>query len=150
MQKEDVKYLAVHCSATPPEMDIGVDEIRQWHKDKGWSDVGYHYVIRRDGTVEGGRPQHKQGAHVHGWNDKSLGICLIGGVDGQFIPEDNFTAAQKQALYGLLEGLLGEYPGAQIKGHRDFPGVKKACPSFDVQAWFEAEKEVICEFLGRC
>lgn len=133
---ESVDWLVVHCAATPPNMDIGVEEIRRWHMQKGWSDVGYHYVIRRDGTVEKGRPDHIPGAHARGYNRYSLGICLVGGVKkGTTKAEANFTPAQYLSLQTLLEELSTEYPDAEILGHRDLPGVNKACPSFDVREW---------------
>lgn len=136
-----VQYLAVHCSATPPSMDIGVNEIDRWHRAKGFLKVGYHFVVRRDGTVEFGRSPLEVGAHIEGFNSESIGICLVGGVDGskQQKPEDNFTTDQKESLKLLLQALKATYPGAVIQGHRDFPGVSKACPSFDVRAWAEAE-----------
>src|SRR5688572_4775960 len=115
--------IVVHCSATDDSQDIGVKEIREWHtqpypKGRGWSDVGYHRVIRRDGTVEEGRPIQSVGAHVQGHNHRSVGICLVGGIeaDDKNRARDNFTAAQKEALRGLLIKLLLIYPGAKILG----------------------------------
>jgi len=131
-----VNFIAIHCAATPPTMNIGVDEIRGWHKAKGWSDVGYHYVIKRDGTIQFGRPQDLMGAHVQGYNVDSLGICLIGGVDAQNRAENNFTPQQFDALEVLVRVLLFQFPHAIVQGHRDFPNVNKACPSFDARAWW--------------
>jgi N-acetyl-anhydromuramyl-L-alanine amidase AmpD len=134
----DVKYLVVHCSATPADMDIGVKEIDRWHKAKGWAGCGYHFVIRRDGTIENGRALHIPGAHVEGYNTKSLGICLVGGLsaDGQSA-EDNFTAIQRAMLRSKLNYLkAGDYRVSEVMGHRDFPGVKKDCPSFNVRMWY--------------
>lgn len=151
-----VRFIAVHCSATPPDLDIGVDKIREWHKANGWADVGYHYVVRRDGVIEHGRALEYQGAHAQGHNHESIGVCLIGGVrrdpdaDGKddadgprwdLNPDANFTAAQYASLETLLNLLLPRYPGAVVRGHRDFPGVTKACPSFDVQAWWSHRSE---------
>lgn len=151
-----VRFIVVHCSATPPEANIGVDDIRKWHKAQGWADVGYHYVIRRDGTVEHGRNVSFQGAHVEGHNHESIGVCLVGGVrrdpdaDGKddadgprwdLNPDANFTAAQYSSLESLLFVLLPHYQGSLVCGHRDFPGVAKACPSFDVQAWWSRRNE---------
>lgn len=143
-----ISLLVVHCSATPAARDIGVAEIRAMHKAKGWRDVGYHYVIRRDGTVEKGRPDNRMGAHVQGHNDGSLGICLVGGVKPDMTAETNFTAAQYAALEELLTTLKGRYPDARVCGHRDLspdrngdgvvqPGEwVKACPTFDVSSWW--------------
>lgn len=132
------KYIAIHCSATSPNYDIGVEKIREWHTAKGWSDVGYHYVIKRDGTVEKGRADNMPGAHVEGYNSVSLGICLVGGVNTKLQPEDNFTPAQWASLTNLVRTLHTTYPTAKIQGHRDFPGVSKACPSFDVAKWLQS------------
>lgn len=129
------EYIAVHASATQPKMDVGVKEIRQWHRAQGWTDIGYHYVIRRDGTLEVGRPEDVVGAHVSGFNSNSIGICLVGGVDSKLKAEDNFTAAQYAELALLLRKLKAKYPNAIIQGHRDFPKVKKDCPCFDVRKW---------------
>ncbi|NBF03779.1 lysozyme [Pseudomonas sp. Fl5BN2] len=130
--------IVIHCAATKPTMDIGLREIRQWHVQQGWLDVGYHFIIRRDGRVEVGRPRDVVGSHVKGHNSESLGICLVGGIDASGKPEDNFTEAQWQALDGLVwEASMVWYPGARICGHRDLDS-GKACPSFDVAAWLKS------------
>lgn len=130
-------FIVVHCSATDDDIDIGVEEIRRWHVDQGWADIGYHYVIRRDGRIETGRRKGQKGAHVKGYNSVSVGICLVGGVDANDGDKarDNFTVEQKETLRKLLLLLRGDYQKARIQGHRDFPNVNKACPSFDVGAW---------------
>jgi len=137
----DVKFIAIHCSASNPKMDIGVEEIDRWHRARGFVKIGYHYVIRRDGTLEMGRPTTEIGAHVEGYNSSSIGVCLVGGVDSSKLmkPEDNFTPAQFGSLTILLTGLTKLYPGAVVQGHRDFPNVAKACPSFDVKEWLKAK-----------
>ncbi|WP_202932364.1 N-acetylmuramoyl-L-alanine amidase [Vreelandella alkaliphila] len=128
-----MRYLTIHCAATTAAMDIGVAEIREWHLARGFRDVGYHYVIRRDGTLERGRPENQTGAHVGGYNSGNLGICMVGGVasDGR-TPEDNFTEAQWAELDRLLTELHGRYPEAIIMGHNGFPGHEtRGCPCFD-------------------
>lgn len=132
----DVKFLAVHCAATKPDQDIGVADIDRWHRNQGYLKVGYHFVIRRDGKVEQGRKLSERGAHVEGFNHCSVGICLVGGVDANLKPSNNFTEAQFAALKALLADLKASFPGAVVQGHRDFPDVKKACPSFDVKSWW--------------
>ena len=131
------RHLVVHCSATKPEQNIGVVEIRKWHvEERRWSDVGYHYIIRRNGRLEKGRPEDLGGAHVQGHNHDTVGICLVGGVDGQNEPQQNFTESQFATLLKLLVTLKKRYPQAHITGHRDFPGVDKACPCFNAHAWW--------------
>lgn len=131
----EINWLVIHTSATRPSMDIGAKDIRRWHKAKGWSDIGYHYVIRRDGRVEKGRPDARVGAHVRGYNRDSLGVCLVGGVNENLVPENNYTEAQWEALEALLRKLSKKYPNAFVRGHRDFPRVAKACPCFDAEPW---------------
>jgi LysM repeat protein len=128
-------WLVVHCSASTPTMDIGKVEIDRWHRAQGWLMIGYHFVIRRDGKVETGRPELAIGSHVAGYNSNSIGICLVGGVDAKGKSEDNYTSAQYEALALLLRELKGRYPKAQVQGHRDFPKVAKDCPCFDVRDW---------------
>lgn len=136
--RDRTDLLVVHCAATPPDMDIGAAEIDRWHRQRRFLMIGYHYVIRRDGTIEPGRPPGKWGAHARGFNHNSVGICLVGGVDKRNRPEANFTPQQYETLKHLLLGLLSQYPDAVVVGHRDLPGVTKACPSFDVQDWWES------------
>lgn len=124
-----INKLIIHCSDTPVSLDIGANEIRLWHtRDNGWSDIGYHYVIRRNGEIELGRAEETVGAHVLGHNYDSLGICLIGGR-----PEGDFTPEQWTSLESLIKELRCKYPDAAIHGHRDFSS--KTCPTFDAQAW---------------
>src|SRR5690606_28081600 len=121
-------YLVVHCSATRPSQNIGAKDIDRWHRAQGWACLGYHFVLRRDGTVEEGRELEVIGAHVSGHNTNSVGICLVGGVseDDVNVPENNFTEAQFKALKALLLDLRKTYPKTTILGHRDFPKVAKA------------------------
>ncbi len=139
--RKSTKYLVVHCSATRPSLDVGVKEIRQWHKNQGWEDIGYHFVIRRDGRVEKGRPVDMIGAHVAAYNSTSVGVCMVGGVNQKdfTVAENNFTKEQFASLKTVLKMLSEKYPGAKVLGHRDFPKVAKACPSFDAIAWAKKE-----------
>lgn len=117
-------------------MDLDIETVRGWHvNERGWSDVGYHFFIKRDGTVERGRDIERVGAHVKGYNTSSIGICYAGGVDGSGKPEDNRTRAQIKSLVTICNYLkaLKSCEDAEILGHCDFPNVAKACPSFDVK-----------------
>lgn len=128
--KRNIKELIVHCSATPEGKDFTVNDIRKWHLARGFSDVGYHYVIYRDGSIHVGRNESVSGAHCTGHNTISIGICYIGGLatDGK-TPKDTRTPAQKASLLKLLRELKAKYPKAKIHSHKDF--ANKACPSFD-------------------
>lgn len=139
-----IDRIVVHCSATTPTMDIGVGTIRGWHVlERGWSDVGYHFVVTRDGQVQTGRPLERAGAHAKGFNKHSIGICYVGGLDKNFEPEDNRTDAQKIAMYELIKELEQRFNIAYIGGHCDLPKVTKACPCFDVQHWLYGIEENI-------
>lgn len=128
-------FITVHCSATPPEQDVHVADIRQWHKKRGWRDVGYHFVIRRNGDVELGRPLSQTGAHVKGHNKGNIGVCMVGGCNSELQPEDNFTLAQRKALFGLVAALQEQFliSDENVKGHKDW-GVNKACPVVKLRA----------------
>ena len=153
MKPTDVRYLVVHCSATPAARDIGRAEIDLMHKQRGFRGIGYHYVIRRDGTVEKGRPDSEPGAHVSGFNSRSLGICMVGGVkpDGK-TAETNFAPAQYDALERLLRRLQPVHPTARVLGHRDLSPDRngdgkisrnewlKECPTFDVEPWWSQRR----------
>lgn len=133
-------YLVVHCSATGPNSDFSARDINQWHMKRGFVCIGYHFVIKRDGTLETGRRESEIGAHVQGFNHNSIGVCLVGGVDAQGKAEDNFTPAQWDTLRTLLQQLQARYSKAKILGHRDLTGDgpktwTKMCPSFDVRKW---------------
>ena len=137
-----IKKIVIHCSATPEGKHFTVEDIRRWHTKpvsaggRGWSDIGYHYVIYLDGSVHQGRPESKIGAHVAGHNADSIGICYIGGITSVGKkPKDTRTKEQKASLKNLVERLKLKYPGAKVYGHREFnPG--KACPCFDVKNEF--------------
>lgn len=136
--ERDIKKVIIHCSATPPDMNIGANEIRKWHTDpkpkgNGWMDIGYHYVIRRSGDIDHGRDENIVGAHCEGHNANSIGVCLVGGITKQGATENNFTPEQFKTLTNLVRSLVEYYPGATIHGHREFSN--KDCPSFDVQEW---------------
>lgn len=129
-----INEIIVHCSATPEGKNVTAADIRRWHTaGNGWSDIGYHFVVRIDGTVEPGRTLAQPGAHCRGHNARSVGICYAGGLaaDGR-TPKDTRTPAQRAAMLTLLKELKQQFPGAVIYGHRDFAA--KACPSFDATA----------------
>ena len=127
-----INEIIIHCSATPEGKDYTVEQIRQWHKQRGFSDIGYHYVIYRDGSIHSGRPIERIGAHCLKHNAHSIGVCYIGGVakDGK-TPKDTRTDAQKESLIKLIKELKAKYPKATVHGHREY--ANKACPSFDVK-----------------
>ena len=132
-----ITEIIVHCTATPEGKDYTVDDIRRWHKEQGWSDIGYHYVIYRDGSIHEGRDVKYSGAHCTGHNTNSIGVVYVGGVskDGK-TAKDTRTKAQKRALLQVMRTLRAAYPSARIYGHRDF--AKKECPSFDAKEEYKS------------
>jgi len=128
--KRTINEIIVHCTATPEGKEYSVADIRRWHLKRGFSDIGYHYVIHLDGTVENGRDVDLSGAHCTNHNAHSIGVVYVGGVaKDNKTPKDTRTNEQKAALASLLMDLRHLYPTAKIHGHRDF--ANKACPSFD-------------------
>lgn len=139
--------IIVHCADTRPEWMAGkplsakIAEIRRWHvQDRGWSDIGYHFVIDRDGKVGPGRPLERVGAHTQGHNTGTIGICLLGGwgsaADDKFL--ENFTLGQEEALLHLIADLRQKYGKLTLAGHNNF--ANKACPGFNVGRWFASIK----------
>lgn len=121
-----IDLIVVHCSASPDYMDIGVKQIKDWHLQRGFSDVGYHYVIRRNGEVEKGRPDSVAGAHAKGVNSKSIGICWVGTT--------NPSPEQEKSLIGLINWLRGKYNVTieNVKGHREAVKTDKTCPNLNM------------------
>lgn len=127
LEASAIKHLVVHCSDTPDNEDMKARDIHAMHLGFGWHGVGYHRIIIRDGSIEHGRPDYWQGAHVYGHNEISLGVCLIGRTD--------FSPAQFDSLEVVLRQWQKSYPNASICGHRDFSYTDKTCPNFDVAKW---------------
>ena len=133
-----VNKIIIHCTATPEGRDVTLKEVKRWHtEERGWSDIGYHFMILLDGTVEEGRPIERTGAHTKGHNWDSIGIAYVGGMssDGeQSVPKDTRTEEQKDSLVDLLCQLKDTYGGI-VYGHNNFSN--KACPSFDAKTEYE-------------
>jgi N-acetyl-anhydromuramyl-L-alanine amidase AmpD len=156
MKKENIDAIVIHCSATREGVDVRAADIRRWHLEKNFSDIGYNYVIDIDGRIEAGRPLTMNGAHCNtkglsgkSYNLHSIGICYVGGLDRNGNPKDTRTREQKIALHNLVYLLMDEYPNIkEVIGHRDASPDKngdgkitknewiKQCPCFDVRAEF--------------
>jgi len=136
-----VELIVIHCSASPNGRWTTAADIDAWHAARGFSRapewrarqnpdlaaIGYHFVLYTSGAIATGRHLAETGAHAHGHNRDSVGVCLVG--------TDRFTAAQWSAAAALVARLVEEFPQARVLGHRDLPAVKKTCPGFDVGAW---------------
>lgn len=128
-----IKRIIIHCSDTPEGRDDTAADIDRWHRAKGWDGIGYHYVVRLDGTIETGRPLERPGAHCAGYNQSSIGICYIGGRSRdmkRYI--DTRTPQQREALRTLITRLTLRFPKAHVMGHRELDK-SKACPCFDIK-----------------
>lgn len=127
--------IILHCTATPEGRHVSVDTIRKWHvKDRGWRDIGYHYVIYLDGSVHEGRPIEQSGAHTSGHNADSIGIVYVGGCDSKMKAKDTLNEAQEVAMVNLIQALRAEYGDLTLHGHNEYAA--KACPSFNVKEKF--------------
>jgi len=124
-----INKIIVHCSATKEGNNVTASTIDQWHKDRGWRCIGYHYVVTLDGTIEYGRSIYETGAHVKNQNEGSIGVCYIGGLGSSMEAKDTRTPEQKESLLLLLKTLKKMHPAATIHGHNEFS--TKACPCFN-------------------
>lgn len=130
-----IRWLTVHCAATPEGRDVRPDTIAAWDKAK-FGQESYHWIITLDGAMHRRLKDSERGAHTGGHNTGNIGVCYVGGMDKTMSkPRDTKTPMQERALITLIRTYRARYPGIKILGHRDWPGVKKACPSFDVEEW---------------
>jgi len=127
-----IHRIILHCSATKPDHDVTMDDLRTWHVDgNGWKDVGYHYSIRLDGTLEVGRPVQKVGAGVKGHNTDTVHVCYIGGLDDTGKPANTLNDDQRATLYTVCTSLVRVFGPLELMGHNDLTD-EKECPSFRV------------------
>ena len=126
-----ITLIVIHCSAVKPDQQSSAAQIDSWHRQRGFHlGIGYHYVIRRDGTLEMGRPEYMVGAHCKNHNQHSIGVCYEGGLDIRGDPADTRTEAQKRTMRQLVDELRQRYPKAIVVGHHNLNPLK-ACPCFD-------------------
>jgi N-acetyl-anhydromuramyl-L-alanine amidase AmpD len=137
--KRKIDLIVIHCAATGNGKSFFAADIDQWHRARGWDCIGYHYVIPLNGLIEHGRALEKVGAHARGYNQKSIGICLIG--------TDQFTLAQWQSLRELVTEIISQIEPITICGHRDLPNVSKVCPGFDVASWLDNDMHAPAEHV---
>ena len=128
--------IVIHCTQTPADMDFGVEKVTEWHKDRGFDTIGYHYLIKRDGTLQVGRDEDVTGAHAVQVNGTSIGVALVGGGTPSMGWENNFEPIQFETLKSILLKLKDKYNIEKIIGHYQVDD-KKECPSFDVPGWLK-------------
>lgn len=133
----NIKFIVVHCTATPTTTTL--ESIKKyWKEQRGWEDTpGYHYLIKRDGTIVQLLDEKKNSYGVYKHNSECISIAYLGGIDKEGKPVDNRSDAQKHAMFDKVVELTERYPKADVLGHRDFEGVAKACPCFDVKEWLK-------------
>lgn len=137
-----VTHLTIHCAATPEGRFVTADQLCQWDKVK-FGQTSYHWVIELDGSKHQTLKDDQLGAHVGLHNHGNIGVCYVGGMSADMHePKDTRTDAQKETMLGLVRMYKTRYPGIIILGHHDWPGVSKACPSFNVGAWLKELGEV--------
>jgi len=133
-QRKETLKLVVHCAYTKSSMHIKAATVRKWHvEDNKWSDIGYHWFIRRNGFLEPGRAEDLIGSHARGYNSISIAVCLAGGMSDDGKSEDNFTLEQYETLREFIGNKEIQYPDIEVLGHRDLPKVTKDCPCFSVK-----------------
>lgn len=140
-----IKYLTIHCAATPEGRDNTAAEVTAWDIER-FGTPSYHHVIELNGKTVRALGDHQRGAHVAKNNTGNIGICYVGGtttLNAGAKPKDTRTKKQKVALKTLVQYYQMKYPGIIVRGHNEWPGVKKACPSFSVAAWLQAGMPVI-------
>lgn len=131
-----VKYLTIHCAATPEGRDVAAQTVAEWDIAK-FGQESYHHIVTLDGWDHVRLGDDVKGAHVGNHNTGNIGVCYVGGVDAQGKPKDTRTADQKETLAMIVDHYREKYPDIQVLGHRDWPNVAKACPSFNVAAWLQ-------------
>lgn len=130
-----INRIIIHCSATKADHDIDVSDVRQWHLDRGWSDIGYHYFVDIRGNGFKGRPLERIGAHVKGHNHDSVGICYAGGIGDDGKPKDTLTDSQRRKIEQYIKAIRAVFgEGVSVHGHNEY--ANKACPSFKVDKYF--------------
>ena len=132
----DIKYIVVHCTATSPDTEKKAI-LNYWKNVLKWKNVGYHLLIDKFGIVHELAKYEQVTNGVKGYNSNSIHVSYIGGIDENGKPKDTRTPNQKYTLEVILSDLKKKFPKAIIQGHRDFKGVNKACPSFDVKEWLK-------------
>ena len=136
MSADSVRFLVLHCSASRCNQDYSVEQLRRDHKARGFYDIGYHFYIRKDGTMTQHRKLLEVGAHARPYNRCSIGICYEGGLDEQGKPCNTMTTEQETRLIDLFRNLKILFPKAKIVGHRDLPGTTpKECPCLNAGSW---------------
>ena len=133
-RRKETNYIIIHSTNTKPNVDLSARDIDEKHRKKGLLKIGYHCVVKRDGTIDLGRPFSEIGAHLQNYDPESIGVCIVGGLNNRGIVAPDYTKEQFKSLFFLLNTLKYVYTKAKIVGHRDVDSGE--CPSFNVSEWF--------------
>lgn len=133
-----ITHLTIHCAATPEGRNVKAAEVEQWDRAR-FNQPSYHWVVELDGNIHRSLDDGVRGAHVAHHNSNNIGICYVGGCDSHMQPKDTRTEKQRESLAKLVRDYKAKCHGIIVLGHRDWPGVKKACPSFEVREWLAEE-----------
>lgn len=131
-----IRWLTIHCAATPEGRNVSAEQVEQWDRAR-FNQPSYHWIVELNGNIHRSLEDGVKGAHVANHNTGNIGVCYVGGCDEHMQPKDTRTQAQKAALLALVRDYKRKYPDIQVLGHRDWPHVAKACPSFDVASWLK-------------
>lgn len=145
-KRKKTDYIVVHSSQTVCDPKITINTLDEWHRKRGWLTVGYHFVIECDGTIKIGRGINEVGAHVKDMNANSVSLCMIGGLDKNGNPDDNFNPEQWESLTSLLLVLTSVYPDAKVVGHGDL--VDTPCPSFNIPEFWDKTRNILFGKVG--
>ena len=145
-RRKKTDYIIIHSTNTKPNEELSAIDIDEKHRKKGLLKIGYHFVIKRDGSIQLGRPLCEVGAHLQQYDNRSVGICLVGGLNTRGLHAPDYTAQQQDALFVLIKTLKLTYKDANVVGHSTLDGVE--CPSFIVEEWWNKNKQVNFESRG--
>jgi len=145
-KRKETKYIIIHSTETKPSVDLSARDIDERHRKKGLLKIGYHFVIRRDGTINVGRPLCEIGAHLQKQDKKSVGVCMVGGLNTRGIEAPDYSVQQQQALFVLIKFLKLTYKDAVVVGHNTFEAT--SCPSFNIEKWWAERSKIEFEIGG--
>ena len=145
-KRKKTNYIIVHSTNTKPNENLSARDIDEKHRKRGLLKIGYHFVIKRDGSVDLGRPLCEVGAHLHEYDDQSVGICMVGGLNTRGVHAPDYSAQQQEALFVLIKTLKLTYKDAKVVGHSTLDKVE--CPSFNVVEWWDVNKQINLELRG--
>jgi N-acetylmuramoyl-L-alanine amidase len=139
-RRKETNYIVIHSTNTKPNVNLSARDIDERHRKRGLLKIGYHCIIKRDGTIEVGRPFNEIGAHIQEYDNQSIGVCIVGGKNTRGVVAPDYSAQQQKALYVLIKTLTYMYKDAKVVGHNKLE--KTDCPSFNVEEWWASNYQI--------